>query len=76
MTTGPQTPPPTPPEPQPPAPAPLKDVVVLLAVLVVLLVAGAVAYVMYAHPGAREPLGAALVVVGIFAPLMYSMLRR
>ncbi|MFD3923893.1 hypothetical protein [Streptomyces sp. NPDC058595] len=81
--TGPQDPP-IPAVPQPPAPAPapvvpsLMPVVVLLAFVVLLLAAGVVAYVVYAHPDAREPMGAALAVVGILAPLMYAalLLRR
>ncbi|MFE4613744.1 hypothetical protein ACFRK5_36190 [Streptomyces niveus] len=81
--TGPQNLTPTPSGPQPPAPTPaqpaapsLMPAVVLLAFVVLVLAAGAVAYVMYAHPGSRIPLGAALSVVAILAPLMHSTLRR
>lgn len=69
-------PPAVPATPTPAPAAPLLDAVVLLAVLVLLLTAGATGYLMYAHPGSRIPLGAALSVVAILAPLMYSTLRR
>ncbi|MFD5899785.1 hypothetical protein [Streptomyces sp. NPDC060366] len=50
--------------------------VTLLAVLVLLLSAGAAAYLAYAHPASREPLAAAGGVLAVLAPITYSTLRR
>ncbi|MFE4613753.1 hypothetical protein ACFRK5_36235 [Streptomyces niveus] len=44
--------------------------------MVVLLAAGAAAYLAYAHPASREPLAAAGGVLAFLGPLMFSMLRR
>ncbi|MFF2521474.1 hypothetical protein [Streptomyces liangshanensis] len=75
----PATPPPAP----APAPAPLvptgaapMSAVAFIAVMMLLLVAGFAGYLVYAHPGAKEPLAAALAVLAVLAPLTIVAFRR
>ncbi|MFD3923890.1 hypothetical protein [Streptomyces sp. NPDC058595] len=86
-TTAPQAtaapvPPPVPPGwPPAPAAAPsmLAVALLLVAFVVALLVCGFLAYLVYAHPASREPLGMAVGALGMLATVaavVVAVLRR